>query len=498
MPVELPVAPIPSEDPKKKKEKNEADRNGEGLDDKAKAKDKTDEEELSEEDQALKNELEMLVERLQEPDKRLYRPALEALRTLIRTSTSSMTSVPKPLKFLRPVYPSLQELYETWDPSSEKALFAEILSVLAMTYSDTQPRGTLKYRLLSDEITGGGKSDPGLWGHEYVRHIAAELGTEYVARKEANEQVEDLIALAVTCAKFLLRHNAEADAVDLLEELESIGAIVKLVDSNTFSRVCLYMVSCVNFLAPPDDVTFLETAHTLYVKYGKFPEALALSIRLYNQDLIRADFEAAANPAMKRQLAFMIARAGIPLEWVIDTSEGAEEIEEDLLECLSNAKLSTHFRAFGKDVGALEPKSLEDIYKSHLEQTRLPSATGGDSARANLAGTFVNAFVNAGFSNDPLMAKAAAGDSWVYKNKDHGVTSAAASLGMCVLWDTAEGLGEVDKYTYLSDEKIKAGALMATGMLFCNTRDENEAVVALLEEPLTEGSAVLKRCAIVG
>jgi 26S proteasome regulatory subunit N1 len=43
-----------------------------------------------------------------------------------------------------------------------------------------------------------------------------------------------------------------------------------------------------------------------------------------------------------------------------------------------------------------------------------------DSAKANLAGTFVNAFVNAGFGNDKLMVGAEAGSSWVYKNKDHG------------------------------------------------------------------------------
>ena len=31
-----------------------------------------------------------------------------------------MTSVPKPLKFLRPHYPDLQALYETWQPSENK------------------------------------------------------------------------------------------------------------------------------------------------------------------------------------------------------------------------------------------------------------------------------------------------------------------------------------------------------------------------------------------
>ncbi len=76
---------------------------------------------------------------------------------------------------------------------------------------------------------------------------------------------------------------------------------------------------------------------------------------------------------MKRQLAFLIARAQIPLEWLhpiedSDTEE-TEEFPEDLIECLSNAHLSTHFREFGKELGVLEPKSLEDVYKSHLENT---------------------------------------------------------------------------------------------------------------------------------
>jgi hypothetical protein len=41
------------------------------------------------------------------------------MRVLIRTSTSSMTSVPKPLKFLRPHYPDLQGLYEKFPGSVE-------------------------------------------------------------------------------------------------------------------------------------------------------------------------------------------------------------------------------------------------------------------------------------------------------------------------------------------------------------------------------------------
>lgn len=38
--------------------------------------------------------------------------ALEYLRNEIRTATSSMTSVPKPLKFLRPSYALLKKAFE--------------------------------------------------------------------------------------------------------------------------------------------------------------------------------------------------------------------------------------------------------------------------------------------------------------------------------------------------------------------------------------------------
>ncbi|KAG1795255.1 hypothetical protein EV424DRAFT_1353592, partial [Suillus variegatus] len=62
----------------------------------------------------------MLMEWLKELNTDLYRPALETLRTLIRTSTSSMTSVPKPLKLLRPHHPGSQE-FETWPASENKA-----------------------------------------------------------------------------------------------------------------------------------------------------------------------------------------------------------------------------------------------------------------------------------------------------------------------------------------------------------------------------------------
>ncbi|KAJ7336346.1 armadillo-type protein [Mycena albidolilacea] len=529
---------VPSEDPKKKGEKEKDKEEGsskltkDSKDKKTDGKDakEGEGEELSEEDLQLRNELEMLAERLKEPNTELYRPALETLRTLIRTSTSSMTSVPKPLKFLRPLYPDLQTLYETWPTSEDKSLFADILSVLAMTYSDTQPRGTLRYRLLSASLRPAGSplADPGTWGHEYVRHLAAELGDEYTFREteadaptptpapEAGKEeapaepkiigtIEDLRALAKECAVFLIGHNAEPDAVDLLEELEIVDEIAQLVDDNTYNRVCQYMIRCVNLLPPPDDISFLRTAHKIYVQHRKFPEALALAIRLGDPELIREDFNAPGNPLMKRQLAFLLARAQTPIEWLRAPSDNPDEeidiedeFPEDLRECLSNTRMSGHFRDFGKELGVTDPKSLEDVYKTHLENTRPNALANVDSARGNLAGTFVNAFVNAGFGNDKLMVEAEEGNSWVYKNKEHGMMSATASLGLSLLWDTDLGLSHVDKYTYSSEEYIKAGALLATGILNSGVRTEADVAKGLIGEYVDNKSVPLKTSAIMG
>jgi hypothetical protein len=49
----------------------------------------------------------------------LYKPALEQIKDFIKTSTSSMTAVPKPLKFLRH-YESLEKAYASWPQGENK------------------------------------------------------------------------------------------------------------------------------------------------------------------------------------------------------------------------------------------------------------------------------------------------------------------------------------------------------------------------------------------
>lgn len=206
---------------------------------------------------------------------------------------------------------------------------------------------------------------------------------------------------------------------------------------------------------------------------------------------------------MKKQLAFFLARAQVPLQWV-HTAEGMEkegdgpapEQPEDVLECLGNTKLSSHFRAYGKAVGVEDPRSVDDIYKAHLETTR--TTHNADSARHNLASTFVNAFVNAGFANEKMIVNVPEGESWIYKNKDEGMRSATASIGMSMLWDSEAGIDHIDKYSYSTEEQIKAGALLAMGILHSGIRAEPDVAFALLEDQVDNHSASLKISAMNG
>lgn len=87
------------------------------------AKEEDGEEDLSEEDAALKEQLELLVERVQDTDAGVQKLALDTIRSEIRSATSSMTSVPKPLKFLRPHYGTLKDFFARMPAGDNKVRF---------------------------------------------------------------------------------------------------------------------------------------------------------------------------------------------------------------------------------------------------------------------------------------------------------------------------------------------------------------------------------------
>ncbi|GAV74066.1 hypothetical protein CFOL_v3_17548 [Cephalotus follicularis] len=210
------AAKTPAKDPKKKDEKKDED--------------------LSEEDLALKQQLELYVERVQDPDPGLQKIALESMRQEIRTSTSSMTSAPKPLKFLRPHYGTLKNYYETMADSELKKLLADILSVLALTMSAEGERESLMYRLV------GSEGDIGSWGHEYVRNLSGEISQEYAKR-----QGFELLGLCESMSEAMYANDGEIynPPPEFAEDAKESLVDIKLTDSTE-----LWLIQCSNNQQP--------------------------------------------------------------------------------------------------------------------------------------------------------------------------------------------------------------------------------------------------------
>ncbi|GMP67371.1 hypothetical protein CsSME_00027381 [Camellia sinensis var. sinensis] len=464
---------VPSKDPKKKDDKKDED--------------------LSEEDLALKEQLELYVERVQDSDVGLQKVALESMRQEIRTSTSSMTSVPKPLKFLRPHYGTLKAYYETMADSELQKFLADILSVLAMTMSAEGERESLKYRLL------GSEGDIGSWGHEYVRNLAGEIAQEYTKRQSKEALIDDLMELVQQIVAFHMKHNAEYEAVDLLMEVEDLDLLVEHVDKTNYKRTCLYLTSAARYLPGPDDMLVLDIAYMIYLKFEEYPSALQIALFLDNMQV----FTSCDDLLRKKQFCYILAQHGITFE--LDEEMAADEDEREALqEIINNTKLSEGYLTLARDIEVMEPKSPEDIYKAHLLDGRASAGANVDSARQNLAATFVNAFVNTGFGQDKLMtvpAEASSGGSsgnWLFKNKEHGKASAAASLGMILLWDVDSGLAQLDKYFHSNDNHVIAGALLGVGIVNCGIKNDCDPALALLADYIDKEDSSVRIGAIMG
>jgi len=450
------------------------------------AKKKAEEDELSDEDKQLKEELELCVTRLGESKKELWGNALTTMTTLIRASTTSMTSVPKPLKFMIPHFDTMKACHGKMEGGAVKKQCADVVSVLAMTMSEE--RECLKYKLLGNQTT----EEIELWGHEYVRHLAGEVVQEFNGATEEDDLRKTLVTLAKLIVPSQMKHHAEAEACDLLMEVEQLDDLQQYVDDSAYSRVCLYLVSCVPYVPEPENTNLLKTALSIFRKFNQFPQAMRLALQLNDRALVEELFNSCPDPIVQKQLAYMLGRH----QFYLELSEERDDYD-DLTEIMSNSHLNNHFLNLARELDIMEAKTPDDVYKTHLDNVR-PAFGGGavDSARQNLASSFVNGFINTGFGQDKLLMED--GNKWLYKNKEHGMLSATASIGLVLLWDVDGGLTQIDKYLYSPEDWIKSGALLACGIVNTGVRNECDPALALLSDYVLHSSNVMRLGAIFG
>ncbi|KAM7498029.1 hypothetical protein LguiA_022443 [Lonicera macranthoides] len=464
----------------------------------------------SEEDMELKHQLELYVHIiLQDSETGLKRNALESLRHEIRISTSSMTAVPKPLKFLYLHYATLKAFYETMADLDLKKLLADILSILVSTMPAEGDRA-----LAHEKISQGPRQHRHLRGKFDLRNLAGEVSQEYVERRSGEDnEIDDLMEL----------HNAEHEAVDLLLEVEDLSTLVDHVNSTTYERACLYLISIARFLPKSDAFTAMDVAHSIYMDFHEFTRALQTSLFLDIEEvrtkypelnmlqlLILRDvediFRLCDDLSQKNQFCCILARHGIAFQ--LDDFSCKNDDDRVLLQnIINNHRLSEGYLILAHDIEVMEPKLPTDIFKAHLLDNRGSAAASIETAGLNLAATFVNAFVNAGFQqvyimrmyNPPMHPDSLMTDAtgeWLFKNKEHRRISATASLGMIYLWDVAAGLAPIKKYLFNNDNHIVAGALLAAGIVNCGINIDSDPALELFNHFLDEEN--LDQCVKLG
>jgi hypothetical protein len=100
------------------------------------------------------------------------------------------------------------------------------------------------------------------------------------------------------------------------------------------------------------------------------------------------------------------------MAYVVARHQPTASDDEALNGVLANTWLSETFLQLAKDLDVVEAKVPEDVYKSGQPERSPPppppatvdsTGQGADSAKQNLASSFVNGFINAGFCQDKLL-----------------------------------------------------------------------------------------------
>jgi len=129
-----------------------------------------------------------------------------------------MTSVPKPLKYLHPLF---NDILTRAGKNNDD--MNELLSVVGMTCNRS-----LEFAPISNAILD--------WGHDYIRQLCLEI------TKSAKD--DKCIALSKIIIPFLISSQQETDAVDLAVEM---GLLDYLCEYCVDSSVCLYMERMAEF-----------------------------------------------------------------------------------------------------------------------------------------------------------------------------------------------------------------------------------------------------------
>ena len=421
------------------------------------------------------------------------------LKHEITTSTSSMTSIPRPLKFIRTHFTEIKNFYEKFIPATEKdktykLMLSDLISVILTVVSEKDEEGN-ELTILS-YVLSGTRKDITSWGIEYVRSLCSDIGQEYNIRLEKGEPINELIDLVKMFAPYLIKQHCESDAIDLLIEVESLDEIKNFINENNYKKVCLYLLSIANYSADTDEYrNILELVYNIYFdKFGQYIDAMRVAIKIGNILYIKQTFIKCKDLLTKMQLGFILAQEGI----FLDEEDTKIKIDNKIIDIMRNYKLTEYFKVLAKTLELLEPKHPEDVFKSHLEDKKSQNTKKLESYKINMAYSIASSFINAGYGTEVLLSKK--DSDWIYKNKEEGIQCLIAGIGLVNVWDYLEGPNKVYELAGNKEQDTfkRSGRNIGLGLSLCGIKEENDLAIAVLLEELLDKNINIKISALFG
>ena len=263
----------------------------------------------------------------------------------ITTATSSMTSIPKPLKFIRLRFDEIKSFYDKFIPSTEqdknyKLMLSDLISVILTVVSQKDEEG--KELTILSYVLSGTRKDLTSWGIEYIRSLCSDIGQEYVLRLDKDEPTNDLLDLVKAFVPYLIKQHCESDAIDLLIEVESIDEIKNFINENNYKKICLYLLSIANYSADTEEYrSTLELVYNIYFdKFHQYIDAMRVAIKIGNPLYITQTFFKCNDLTTQKQLAFILSSEGI----FLDEEDTSNKMDGEVLEILRNYKQTDYYK----------------------------------------------------------------------------------------------------------------------------------------------------------
>ena len=440
--------------------------------------------ELSEEDKALKEQIEFAVAKITDTQS-MNAERLKYLNDLfeqIRTVKKSRVSLPKEIRFLKSVYPDLVNCFANETNDTIKRNLADFLSITCIILADEYNADSLRYLR---QGTGTLKFEE--LDNEFLVNLAGDLAVEFDRQYSENKDADfsEVLSLAERILPLLCAGGNEISAVDLLLEVERIDLIYPYLNSNNYNRIFQYLTTYLDYTA--DNFEFsalLDILYTIATNNNDPINAIRVAIRMNDRKRVEETYFNCTDDTVKKQLCFDLARHRIFLQ---------NENNEERVKIMSNSMLPEYFIVLCKDLDVLNPKLPKDVYKGMIDD----KSDKIDSALLNLGDSFVNGLVNIGTCRETLLDTKSE-KPWIQRVKDAGIMSTVASLGMVYMWNFEEFSTKISDYFDLKDGYAKAGACIALGLSSGGIWDESDPAKALLEDALSSNEECMKVGATIG